>query len=95
MLILRWFWWRVNATAEIAAMLAGFFIGLITSTVSEFNQYFSDFGLRLVFIASTTAIIWVVAMFVTPPESDETLMNFIATFVLVESVGKNNEKIRD
>ena len=75
-LILRWFWWRVNATAEIAAMLAGFFIGLITSTVPGFNQYFSDFGLRLVFIASTTAIIWVVAMLVTPPESDETLDEF-------------------
>ena len=27
-LILRWFWWRVNAWAELAAMLAGFLIAL-------------------------------------------------------------------
>ena len=30
-LILRWFWWRINAAAELAAMLSGFVIGLIAS----------------------------------------------------------------
>ena len=30
-LILRWFWWRINAAAELAAMLSGFIVGLITS----------------------------------------------------------------
>ena len=29
-LILRWFWWRVNAWAELAAMFAGFAIALIS-----------------------------------------------------------------
>lgn len=24
-LVLRWFWWRVNALAELSAMLSGFF----------------------------------------------------------------------
>jgi SSS family solute:Na+ symporter len=32
-LILRWFWWRINAWTELAAMLAGFAVGLGTSVV--------------------------------------------------------------
>lgn len=34
-LILRWFWWRINAAAELASMLAGFLIGLLTMPVPE------------------------------------------------------------
>ncbi|MEL6900058.1 MAG: sodium:solute symporter family protein, partial [Cyanobacteria bacterium J06606_4] len=28
-LILRWFWWRINAAAELAAMVSGFLIGFV------------------------------------------------------------------
>jgi Na+/proline symporter len=75
-LILRWFWWRINAAAELAAMLGGFIIGLITSINSEFNQYFADFGYRLLFISVTTALLWITVMYLTPPESDRTLDEF-------------------
>ena len=75
-LILRWFWWRINAAAELAAMLAGFIIGLIISINPEFNQLFPDFGYRLLFISGTTAVIWIVVMYLTPPESDTTLDEF-------------------
>ena len=75
-LILRWFWWRINAAAELAAMLAGFIIGMITSINPEFNQLFPDFGYRLLFISGTTAVIWIVVMYLTPPESDTTLDEF-------------------
>ncbi|MGD1858872.1 MAG: sodium:solute symporter family protein [Leptolyngbyaceae cyanobacterium] len=34
-LILRWFWWRINAAAELASMLAGFLIGLLTIPVAD------------------------------------------------------------
>ncbi|MBE7380423.1 MAG: Na+:solute symporter [Leptolyngbya sp. SIO1E4] len=34
-LILRWFWWRINAATELAAMVAGFFIGLLTMPIPE------------------------------------------------------------
>ena len=75
-LILRWFWWRINAAAELAAMVGGFIIGLITSINPEFNQMFADFGYRLLFISGTTALIWIVVMYLTPPESDATLDEF-------------------
>ena len=75
-LILRWFWWRINAAAELAAMVGGFIIGLITSINPEFNQLFPDFGYRLLFISGTTALLWIVVMYLTPPESDATLDEF-------------------
>ena len=75
-LILRWFWWRINAAAELAAMIGGFIIGLITSINPEFNELFADFGYRLLFISATTALLWIVVMYLTPPESDATLDEF-------------------
>ena len=72
-LILRWFWWRVNASAELAAMLAGMLIALLT-----YLPVFSgiDFGLRLALTAFGSAAIWIPAMLLTQPETEETLENF-------------------
>jgi Na+/proline symporter len=30
-LVLRWFWWRINAAAELTAMISGFIFGILTS----------------------------------------------------------------
>ena len=92
-LVLRWFWWRINAAAELAAMLAGFAIGLTTTiapSVAEFaatrnlplletvanNLSVEDFGRRLMVTTGITALVWVSAMVLTPPESDTTLDAF-------------------
>ncbi len=72
-LILRWYWWRINATAELAAMVAGFIIGCL-SLIPDFFP--ADFGQKLVMISFYTGIIWITAMFATPPESEETLTQF-------------------
>ena len=73
-LILRWFWWRINAAAELAAMVAGFVVGLITSVVPVLT--IADFGLRLLTTTAITTVIWVAAMVFTPPETDATLDRF-------------------
>ncbi|MEC4806259.1 MAG: sodium:solute symporter family protein [Jaaginema sp. PMC 1079.18] len=75
-LILRWFWWRINAAAELTAMIAGFVFGLITTFVPSFSAFFPDFGFQLLFISTATAILWIIVMFVTSPESSETLDQF-------------------
>ena len=72
--MLRWFWWRINAWAELAAMVAGFFIGLFTTVVPVLR--IDDFGLRLLVITAITSAVWITAMLVTPPESDEVLERF-------------------
>lgn len=72
-LILRWFWWRVNAWAELAAMLAGMLIALL-SYLPAFGGI--DFGMRLAVTAFGAAMVWVPAMLLTPPESRATLERF-------------------
>ncbi|MEM8832825.1 MAG: sodium:solute symporter family protein [Cyanobacteria bacterium P01_G01_bin.19] len=92
-LILRWFWWRINAAAELAAMVGGFIIGLITSINPGFNQIFPDFGYKLLFISGTTAVLWITVMFLTPPESDETLDEFY-TRVQPGGIGWERQRAR-
>jgi Na+/proline symporter len=75
-LILRWYWWRINAAAELAAMVAGFVVGLVTTFVPAFNEFFADFGFKLLVISAITGIVWITVMFLTPPESEETLEQF-------------------
>ncbi|MDJ0579260.1 sodium:solute symporter family protein [Crocosphaera sp.] len=75
-LILRWFWWRINAAAELSAMIAGFLIGLVTTINPDINNIFPDFGWRLLFISVLTALVWITVMYLTPPEDEETLLNF-------------------
>jgi len=88
-LVLRWFWWRINALTELSAMLSGFFIGLITS-VSPYLTI-EDFGTRLLFTTSFTAVIWLLTMFLTEPESEETLDKFV---LQVNPPGPGWRKIR-
>ncbi|MEL6553147.1 MAG: sodium:solute symporter family protein [Cyanobacteria bacterium J06621_11] len=75
-LILRWFWWRISAATELAALLSGFVFGLLTSGVPGFT--IPDFGPRLLVITLATTFVWVGVMLVTAPESDETLDRFYA-----------------
>ncbi|WP_071516000.1 sodium:solute symporter family protein [Geitlerinema sp. PCC 9228] len=75
-LILRWFWWRINAMAELTSMLAGFVVGFSTSVVPILQ--IDDFGWRLVVTSAVTAAIWIPAMLLTPPEDDDTLNRFYA-----------------
>ena len=72
-LILRWFWWRVNAWAELAAMLAGMGIALLSYLPALGDM---DFGVRLAVTAFGSAAIWIPAMLLTRPESEERLAEF-------------------
>jgi len=73
-LILRWFWWRINAWAELSSMVAGFLTGLFTTVIPVLT--IADFGIRLMVITLVTAVIWITVMLVTKPEKEETLNAF-------------------
>jgi SSS family solute:Na+ symporter len=76
-LILRWYWWRINAWAELSAMLAGFIVGFLTSVDNPiYTLKIADFGLRLFVTAGVTLIVWVPIMLATKPENDEKLDAF-------------------
>ncbi|MGE0554952.1 MAG: sodium:solute symporter family protein [Gemmatimonadales bacterium] len=72
-LLLRWFWWRVNAWAEIAAMLAGVGLALI-SYLPAFGSL--TFGQRLALTAFGSLAIWLPTMLLTRPEPAEKLESF-------------------
>ena len=72
-LMLRWFWWRVNAWAELAAMFAGFAIALI-SYLPTWGDV--SFGARLAITAGGSAMVWIPVMFLTAPEDEKTLEAF-------------------
>jgi hypothetical protein len=78
-LILRWFWWRINAWAELSAMLAGFIVGLLTSVANPiYNLQIADFGVRLMVTAGISLAVWLPVMLLTKPESNEKLDEFYA-----------------
>jgi SSS family solute:Na+ symporter len=70
-LILRWYWWRVNAWSEIAAMIApaiGFFVIRAFTTIV--------FPYSLLYLVAWTTACWIVVTLSTPPEPDEQLRAF-------------------
>ena len=73
--LLRWFWWRINAAAELAAMVCGFVVGLCTSVVPLL--VIPDYGLRLMVTTGLTAVVWIVVMLITPAESAEVMERFV------------------
>jgi len=72
-LLLRWFWWRVNAWAEIAAMVAGLLMAAVGS-LPAFAGF--TFGQRLMLSTFGAMAVWVPAMYLTPPESPAVLDAF-------------------
>ena len=71
--ILRWFWWRINAYTEIAAMVSS----LLIACYLNFGGLIIDDWLKIVIGSVLTTIIWLVATFITPPVNDETLQAFV------------------
>ncbi|MFN2445809.1 MAG: sodium:solute symporter family protein [Vicinamibacterales bacterium] len=70
-LILRWYWWRINAWSEIAAMV-GAAIGY--ATLKTFTSLaFPD---TLLIVVAWTTVCWLVVTFLTTPESDAHLIAF-------------------
>ncbi len=72
-LLLRWFWWRVNAWAEIAAMGAGLLLAL-ASYLPALEHL--TFGQRLALTAFGALAVWLPVQFLTPPERPEVLDAF-------------------
>jgi len=78
--LLRWFWWRINAWTEIAAM--------ISATISAVVLVFfvpdsaiafwvlDGFTSKLLVAVLITTVVWIVTTYLTSPETKETLRKF-------------------
>ena len=80
--ILRWFWWRINAWSEIAAMFSSGIISVIINFTSVGAILFTEeTGVfpawsKFPIIVLITTIIWVLTTFLTQPESKDVLRDF-------------------
>ena len=80
--ILRWFWWRINAWSEITAMFASGIISIIVKLTPVGSYLFdSDSGvfedyLEYPMVVLITTCIWLIATYITQPESKEVLRSF-------------------
>ena len=74
--ILRWFWWRVNAMAEIAGMTISFVVavGLLIYQNTTGVELSSSF--QLILAVGLTTIGWVLVALLTKPTDRATLTNF-------------------
>ncbi|KAB2910024.1 MAG: Na+:solute symporter [Ignavibacteriales bacterium] len=69
-LIMRWYWWRINAWSEIAGMATPF---ILLPVVNYLGISFPD---NLYILVFGTTISWLTITFLTKPEPEEKLLEF-------------------
>ncbi len=78
-LILRWYWWRINAWSEISAMITSLIVASIaTATIpARFaaGDPNADATIMLITVGVTT-VVWLAVTFLTKPEPDAVLESF-------------------
>jgi Na+/proline symporter len=87
-LILRWFWWRINATSEIAALASSTLLASANLLLVQISPSFPVLGfpigempwhIKALIILPITITVWVTATFLTRPVSRERLILFYRT----------------
>ena len=78
--ILRWFWWRINAWSEIAAMICSGIVSILFEFTPVGSMIFSEDFIQPYFkfpmVVLITTFVWVVVTFMTEPDDDQTLVKF-------------------
>ena len=77
--LLRWIWWRVNASGEIGAMLAGLSVGTALAVFTDV-----PYEIRLIWVAAASLTGLIAGMLLGPPTAAEKLRQFVET---VQPVG--------
>lgn len=86
-LILRWFWWRINVWSEISATVAPFVFYAITKLVPQDQfaptgellvegHFLSHFPVSYFFTIGGTTLTWLLVTLFTQPERPEVLQRF-------------------
>ncbi|MHC4534696.1 MAG: sodium:solute symporter family protein [Planctomycetota bacterium] len=80
--VARWFWWRINAYTEIAALSLGLVLGIANFSILKntvlFGYLWPDipFEIRITFITAIVVTISIIVTFLTPAVSKEKLEKF-------------------
>ncbi|MCQ2252128.1 MAG: Na+:solute symporter [Bacteroidales bacterium] len=80
--LLRWFWWRINAATEIAAMVSAFLMSIVMVFIVPdeclANQVLDHSTMRLLITVAVVTIVWLATVLISKPDSDDTLRKFYA-----------------
>jgi Na+/proline symporter len=76
-MILRWYWWRVNAWSEIAALATSALVsnGIILLGIFPDSDP-NGLAKTLLVTVPITTLVWIAVTFLTKPEPHETLLRF-------------------
>jgi solute:Na+ symporter, SSS family len=76
-LLLRWFWWRINAWSEVSAMICAAVVSIFLQTYLKWDSDRPrDFAYLMLVTVAITTIVWVAATLLTPAEPIEKLVAF-------------------
>ena len=76
-LLLRWFWWRINAWSEVSAMITAAVVSLFLQLVLKWDSDKPrDFAYLMLVTVAITTVVWVTVTMLTPAEPIEKLSAF-------------------
>jgi Na+/proline symporter len=73
--LLRWYWWRINAWSEIAAVISSFAVAIAFYVANRQGMAIAAHTSLMMTIAITT-IVWVATTYLTAPTDRRTLIDF-------------------
>ncbi len=89
--LLRWFWWRINAWSEIAAMISSFLVALYFQFVHEAIGFAPLHpSAMLIMGVGITTVVWLVATMMTRPTDRATLQSF---YDLIQPFGRGWHRV--
>jgi solute:Na+ symporter, SSS family len=75
-LLLRWYWWRINAWSEISSMSAAFVVSLSLRHLKFSGNDSVVFAKTALITTVATTIVWLLTTLLTQPEPEERLLQF-------------------
>jgi len=75
-LLLRWYWWRINAWSEISSMIAAFAVSMSLTRIQFAGNNSVVFAKTALITTAATTVVWLLTTLITRPEPEAKLVQF-------------------
>lgn len=89
--LLRWFWWRINAWSEVAAMASSFIVAVGFFIAAKTGHGLPD-HISLIITVGATTVVWLAVTYMAQPTERSVLVKF---YQLVRPAGPGWNGIRE
>jgi solute:Na+ symporter, SSS family len=96
-LVLRWFWLRINAYTQLAAMLSSFIYSVLFDAVENklpfSNLYeigFDSYSIKIILVTVLVTCTWLLVMISTKKDSETALNHYLQTIRPYEVISRKN-----